>query len=390
MAVVYQIVLTSGELLAAIPEETINTQATSLTLVGRGTTEYGERLWNNLVHILESFASSAQPQNPLTGQLWYDTQSGVVKVYDGAVFQGISQVSPGSITDDSIASNAAIALSKLALANTPGDIIVADASKIARYVPMTGDVGIDSSGQTTIAKDIQIALSGDVTASTTQSNLDSWTLNATIADSAITNSKIAASAVDSNKLDSDAVIAAKIADNAVTESKIINSGVTTDKLGNLAVTTAKLAASAVTSGKLDSNSVIAAKIANAALESRHFGASSVPSAAYQDLSVGSSALAANAVTEAKLANNAVTVDKIAHGGTAAADFVLTYDGANLIFRQFSGSSLDAFSVAADRLVQPFLTSDYESIIAALPFSSEVNTQDLANTQAINIDYGGLS
>ena len=390
MAVVYQIVLTSGDLLAAIPEETINTQATSLTLVGRGTTEYGELLWNNIVHLLENFASSAQPTSPLTGQLWYDTQSGVMKVYDGAVFQSISQVSPGSITNDSIASNAAIALSKLAPSTTAGDIIVTDASKLARYVAMTGDVTIDENGQTTIAKDIQISLSGDATASTTQSNLDSWDLDVTLSNSSVTADKLASSAVTANKLDSDAVITAKIADLAVTDSKLAVGAVSTTKLGNSAVTAAKLDSGAVIESKIGTGAVTPAKIANAALEPQHFRASSIPSTAYQDSSIGASKIIDGTITADKLSNSSVTVNKIAHNGTAAADFVLAFDGTDLVFRQFSGSSLEAFSVAADRLVQPFLTPDYESISAATPFSTEINTQDLANTQAINIDYGGLS
>lgn len=389
MAVVYQIVLTSGELLAAIPEESINTQATSLVLVGRGTTEYGERLWNNLVHLLENFAGSAQPTSPLTGQTWYDTQSGVLKVYNGAVFTGVAKVETGSITNDQISGNAAIALSKLAPSTTAGSIIVTDPSKLPRYVVMTGDVSIANTGETTIQKNIQISLSGDVTASADQNNLDTWDLAVTVSNSAITASKIASSAITVNKLDSGAITTPKLADLAVTEAKLAVGAVTTDKLGGSAVTAAKIDSGAVVTTKIGDLAITEPKIANGALESRHFAVSSIPSTAYQALSVGTSALASEAVTEAKLGDSSVTVDKIAHGATADADFVLTYTGSSLVFRQFSGSSLSDFTVTANKLVHSFLTPDYAGL-SAIPFSNEVNTQDLANTQAINIDYGDLS
>jgi len=92
MAVTYQILLSNGTFLAAIPEDSINTTATSLQLFGRGLTEYGEKLQNNLVHILENFADSSQPSNPVVGQLWYDTQLGAIKVFDGVSFNDLKQV----------------------------------------------------------------------------------------------------------------------------------------------------------------------------------------------------------------------------------------------------------------------------------------------------------
>lgn len=46
---------------------------TSLLLYGRDVPNYGERVAENFVQLLENFAGPAQPQNPIEGQLWFDT-----------------------------------------------------------------------------------------------------------------------------------------------------------------------------------------------------------------------------------------------------------------------------------------------------------------------------
>jgi hypothetical protein len=64
----------------------INTVDTSLNLVGRGYPNYGEKIAENFLHLLENFASSIPPENPIEGQLWYDTSDirrKVLRVMDG-------------------------------------------------------------------------------------------------------------------------------------------------------------------------------------------------------------------------------------------------------------------------------------------------------------------
>lgn len=46
---------------------------TSLLLYGRDVPNYGERVAENFVQLLENFAGPAQPQTPIEGQLWFDT-----------------------------------------------------------------------------------------------------------------------------------------------------------------------------------------------------------------------------------------------------------------------------------------------------------------------------
>lgn len=57
---------------------------TSLTFPGRNVVGYGQIIAENFLHILENFASEAPPPNPVEGQIWYDSSTGVLQVNDGA------------------------------------------------------------------------------------------------------------------------------------------------------------------------------------------------------------------------------------------------------------------------------------------------------------------
>ena len=46
---------------------------TSLLLYGRDVPNYGERVAENFVQLLENFAGPAAPSAPIEGQLWFDT-----------------------------------------------------------------------------------------------------------------------------------------------------------------------------------------------------------------------------------------------------------------------------------------------------------------------------
>lgn len=76
-------------MLTTIADGTIDT-TTGLTLVGKNYSGYGEILNENLVKLLEHFASSSQPSAPLSGQLWWDLTNGLLKVYTGSTFKVIS------------------------------------------------------------------------------------------------------------------------------------------------------------------------------------------------------------------------------------------------------------------------------------------------------------
>ena len=91
----YTINLTNGNLLVTIPDGTINTDY-SQTLVGKNYAGYGQFLDDNFVHLLECGANSTEPINPLTGQLWYNTTTGVLQVYNGSSFKTLASANAAS------------------------------------------------------------------------------------------------------------------------------------------------------------------------------------------------------------------------------------------------------------------------------------------------------
>lgn len=86
----YSITRTNGTVLGSIADGTFNDTATSLTLVGRNYSNYGQIMTDTLVSLLENFSYNISPSNPLSGQLWWDTGNGLLKVYTGAEWKIVS------------------------------------------------------------------------------------------------------------------------------------------------------------------------------------------------------------------------------------------------------------------------------------------------------------
>ena len=82
----YTINKTDGTVVATITDGTIDT-STSLTLFGKSYSGFGELLNENLVKLLENGASTSAPTAPLKGELWFDTSTNQIKVYDGSDFK---------------------------------------------------------------------------------------------------------------------------------------------------------------------------------------------------------------------------------------------------------------------------------------------------------------
>lgn len=74
----------NGTVLVEVLDQAINRTETSLSLCGRGASNYGQAFAENWFHLLENFAHSQPPRRPVTGQLWYDTSAGTMKLFNGA------------------------------------------------------------------------------------------------------------------------------------------------------------------------------------------------------------------------------------------------------------------------------------------------------------------
>lgn len=71
-----------------VQPQTKDTTSTPLVLTGRGSPNWGRDLQQNLIKMLEHFASPTPPANGVTGQLWYDTTNKVLHVFDASVDAG--------------------------------------------------------------------------------------------------------------------------------------------------------------------------------------------------------------------------------------------------------------------------------------------------------------
>jgi hypothetical protein len=91
----YTIVKTSGGTIT-INDNTINTTDTSLSLVGANTVNFGLYINKNFVDLLQHFAASTAPINPLIGQLWYDSVGAAIKYYNGTQWKVLTPPFDGS------------------------------------------------------------------------------------------------------------------------------------------------------------------------------------------------------------------------------------------------------------------------------------------------------
>ena len=78
----YSVRRTNGQALVDVAPGTIDVSR-SVTLIGKNYAGYGALIAENFVHQLENYANSSPPNNPLRGQLFYDTTEGTLKVFTG-------------------------------------------------------------------------------------------------------------------------------------------------------------------------------------------------------------------------------------------------------------------------------------------------------------------
>lgn len=86
----YTITRTNGTVLGTIADGTYDNTHTSLTLVGRNYSNYGQIMTNTLVRLLENSSYNISPSYPLSGQLWWDSGNNYLKVYTGTAWKIVS------------------------------------------------------------------------------------------------------------------------------------------------------------------------------------------------------------------------------------------------------------------------------------------------------------
>lgn len=98
----YSLIKYDGTALVTVSENTINTVTTSLSLIGQKKMSYGQPQNQNYVWLIENFARSTSPDNPMVGQLWYDLTNQIAQICTntvGPVFEPVGSpktTEPGS------------------------------------------------------------------------------------------------------------------------------------------------------------------------------------------------------------------------------------------------------------------------------------------------------
>ena len=85
----YIINKTDGTKLITLKDGTIDVVTTDLSLFGKGYAGFGERLNENFVKLLENFANTTAPSKKMKGQIWFDTISNQLKVWNGSAFKPV-------------------------------------------------------------------------------------------------------------------------------------------------------------------------------------------------------------------------------------------------------------------------------------------------------------
>ena len=82
----YIIYKNDGTVLSNIADGEVDSNSTSLDLIGKNVNNYGQFFNNDLVRLLTCFAAPTEPLSPQIGQLWYNTTLNRLTVFDGAEF----------------------------------------------------------------------------------------------------------------------------------------------------------------------------------------------------------------------------------------------------------------------------------------------------------------
>ena len=90
--------LTNGTLLTTVADQSINTTTTSISLLGIGAVTFSEAMAETLVHLMENFSAATAPRNPLAGQLWYNSSTGVLNVFSGSQWTNVAGSNNGGVT----------------------------------------------------------------------------------------------------------------------------------------------------------------------------------------------------------------------------------------------------------------------------------------------------
>lgn len=121
-------------------EDQTSNNSTSLTLIGKQYDQYGEVIAENFLKLLENFSYTSAPVNPTPGQLWHDSSTKTLKVYDATnIWKPLAIIYTATTSPTT---NAAQATGDLWTNTTTGEIFVYSGSEWVELAAQTQTSGM--------------------------------------------------------------------------------------------------------------------------------------------------------------------------------------------------------------------------------------------------------
>lgn len=123
----YTISKSDGSTLITLNDGLVDSQVTSINLIGKNVSNFGDAQNENFVKLLENFASSTQPRRPLEGQIWFNKLDQVFRpaIYDGFRWRPLAVLNYATTATDININSGGFAYA----ASRPGDLWFDSANK---------------------------------------------------------------------------------------------------------------------------------------------------------------------------------------------------------------------------------------------------------------------
>ena len=94
----YNIYKSNGDLLSIVDDGFADINSASVALIGKNFPGYGQYFNENFIRLTENFSSDNAPDNQLTGQLWYQTSTSQLKIWNST--EWVSAGKPNIVNDN--------------------------------------------------------------------------------------------------------------------------------------------------------------------------------------------------------------------------------------------------------------------------------------------------
>ncbi len=92
----------NGTLLATVADGTLNTSAAPIAFPGKGYSNYGAPVMQDILWVMQNFAGAVTPTPALQGMCWYDTGTNSLKLYTGSTWNKVFKDNQTNLPDTTL------------------------------------------------------------------------------------------------------------------------------------------------------------------------------------------------------------------------------------------------------------------------------------------------